>query len=145
MSTMARPRLSTSFSSRAACSATTRPWPSGSWTPWISSASAASPSPPRTARSSTRTSHQHHRHARPCRFRRPGRAGAQDGRRRAAAGRCAGRAHAADLFRPEKGPGAALAHHRGHQQDRQARGAVRLGGRPGVRPVREAECPRRDP
>ena len=48
---------------------------------------------------------QHYRYPRPCRLRRPGRAGAAHGRRRAAAGRRPGRADAADLFRAEKGPG----------------------------------------
>ncbi len=88
-----------------------------------------------------RLSHQHRRHAGPRRFRRRGGARARHGGLRAAAGRCGGRAHAADPLRHPEGLQAWPEAHRGHQQDRPRRGASGLGAGPDLRSVRPARAP----
>ena len=69
--------------------------------------------------------HQHRRHARPRRLRRRGRAGAVDGRQRAAAGRRGRRADAADPLRHQEGARARPEADRRRQQGRPARRARR--------------------
>ena len=92
-----------------------------------------------------RVQDQHRRYARPRRFRRRGRAGAQDDRRRAAGRRCLRRADAADAVRADQGPAArAQAHPRG-QQGGPPRLPARGRGQRGVRPVRRARGQRRFP
>ena len=72
-----------------------------------------------------RPPHQHRRHARPRRLRRRGGAHAVDGRRRDAAGRCVGRAAAADALRAAQGARARPAADRRHEQDRPRRTRAR--------------------
>ena len=83
-----------------------------------------------------RYAHQHRRHPGPCGLRRRGRAGAGDGRRRAAAGRRGGRADAADALRHAQGAPARPAADRRHQQGRPPRRAAGVGRQPDVRAVR---------
>ena len=78
---------------------------------------------------------QHRRHAGPRRLRRRGRARADDGRRRAAAGRRLRGPAAADALRPAQGARVAPPGDPRRQQGRPARRAHRRGGRRGLRAV----------
>ena len=78
---------------------------------------------------------QHRRHARPRGLRRRGRARADDGRRRAAAGRRLRGPAAADPLRAAQGARVAAARDPRRQQGRPARRAHHRGGRRGLRAV----------
>ncbi len=82
--------------------------------------------------------HQHRRYAGPRRFWRRGRAHPQHGGRRDRAGRCLGRADAADQIRGVEGAEDRAEAHRCHQQDRQAGRAPYRGLERGLRPVRQS-------
>ena len=122
----------------------TSAWPSGRWTPTISSASAASRFWPRTRPSTTRTSSS-------TSSIRPGHAdfGGEvertlvDGGRRDAAGGRLGRSAAADAVRAAQGPRTAAAADCRHQQDRPARRPSAGGAERDLRPVHRSRRHRR--